>query len=65
MTSELEALYQRLDQMRMTEADRHLAKIHLAQAEALVDLCAAAVRVIRGRSAQAPRSSGLAARASS
>ena len=65
MTSELEALYARLDQMRMTEADRHMAKVHLARAEALAEMCAAVARFIRGRSARALRSSGLAARASS
>lgn len=68
MISELEVLYKRLDEMRMTEADRHAAKASLAQAEALlelVELVARAVRFIRGRSVPAPRSSGRPAQASS
>ncbi len=63
--SELETLYKRLDEMRMTEADRHAAKASLAQAEALIELAARAVRFIRGGSAPAPRSSGRPAQASS
>jgi sulfopyruvate decarboxylase TPP-binding subunit len=65
MITELEILYRRLDEMRMTEADRHVAKIQLARAEALIGLCAAAARFIRGRSARALRSPGLPAQASS
>jgi hypothetical protein len=65
MISELEVLYKRLDEARMTEADRHAAKAHLAQAEALVELVASAARFIRGRSVAAPRSSGRPAQASS
>ena len=65
MISELEALYKRLDETRMTEADRHMAKVNLAQAEALVELLARAARFIRGRSVPAPRSSGRPAQASS
>lgn len=65
MISELEALYKRLDEMRMTEADRHAAKANLAQAEALIELAARAARFIRGRSAPTLRSSGQPAQASS
>lgn len=69
MTTELEALYARLDRVRMTEADRHMAKAHLARAEALANFLHSAVvgltRIIRARSAQAPRSSDLQARGSS
>jgi hypothetical protein len=38
MITEIETLYARLDKMRLTTADRHLAKARLAQAEALADL---------------------------
>jgi hypothetical protein len=65
MMSELEVLYRRLDEMRMTQADRHMAKASLAQAEALAELRARAARFIRGRSVPAPRSSGRPAQASS
>lgn len=65
MISELEVFYKRLDQVRMTEADRHMAKVHLARAEALVELAARAARFIRGRSVPAPRSPARPAQASS
>jgi hypothetical protein len=65
MTTELEALYAHLDRVRMTEADRHMAKVHLARAEALADFLHGAVagltRIIRARSARAPRSLDLQA----
>jgi hypothetical protein len=63
MITEIEALYARLDSIRMSPADRHLARVRLEQAEALADLLhkavAALARLIRGRSARAPRSSDL------
>lgn len=69
MINELEALYAHLDRVRMTQADRHMAKVHLARAEALANFLHGAVagltRLIRARSAQAPRSSDLHARGSS
>lgn len=66
MISELEALYKRLDEMQMTEADRHAAKASLAQAEALASFLAALTRRLGGaRSAPAPRSSGRPVQASS
>jgi hypothetical protein len=65
MVTELEALYTRLDKIRMTEADRHMARASLEQAEALADALMGAIallrRVTRGRSARAPRSLGLQA----
>ena len=65
MISEIETLYQRLDEMRMTPADRHMAKVQLARAEALADLLHQATtglaRLLRARSARAPRSLGLQA----
>jgi hypothetical protein len=68
MITELEALYARLDRVRMTEADRHMAKAHLARAEAFANFLHGAVagltRIIRARSAQAARSSDLQARGS-
>lgn len=36
-TTELETLYDRLDKIRMTPADRALAKVRLAQAEAFAE----------------------------
>ena len=65
MTTELEALYARLDRVRMTEADRQMAKANLARAEALANflqrLAAALARLMRGRIARAPRSLDLQA----
>jgi hypothetical protein len=65
MISEIETLYQRLDEMRMTPADRHMAKVQLARAEALADLLHQAAtglaRLLRARSARASRSLGLQA----
>jgi len=65
MITELETLYRRLDEMRMSAADRELAKARLAQADALAQFVLAAVaalrRLTRVRSAQAPRSPDLQA----
>lgn len=69
MDTELEAIYARLDRMRMSEADRHLARARMAQAEAFAGFLhkaiAAASRLIQGQSAQAPRRPDLGARAPS
>jgi hypothetical protein len=66
MITELEALYKRLDEMRMTPADRELAKARLAQAEAFVAAFEGALarlaRLIGAYNARAPRTLGLAAR---
>ena len=63
--NDLNVLYSRLDEVRMTSADRQLAKASLAQAEALANflqrLAAALARLRRGRSARAPRSLDLQA----
>jgi hypothetical protein len=63
--TELEALYAHLDRVRMTEADRQMAKANLARGEALADFLHRAVagltRIIRARSARAPRSPDLQA----
>ena len=65
MISEIETLYQRLDEMRMTTADRHMAKVQLARAEALTDLLHKAATglalLLRARSARALRSLDLQA----
>lgn len=67
MISELEALLKRLDEMRMTPAERNLAKARLMQAEAIANGLQAAMkalgRLIPGRSAPAPRNLGLHAQA--
>lgn len=67
--TEFEAMYARLDRVRMSEADRHLARAHLEQAEALAEILhkgvSALARLIRARSAPAPRSRDLGVRASS
>jgi hypothetical protein len=64
--TELETLYRRLDETRMSAADRELAKARLAQADALAGfflaLGAGVTRLMRAGSAPAPRSSGLNAR---
>jgi hypothetical protein len=69
MTTKLEALYARLDRVHMTEADRHMAKVHLARAEALANFFHGALarlsRIVRARSVQASRRSDLQARGSS
>jgi hypothetical protein len=69
MITEVETLYDRLDRMRMSPADRHLAKASLEQAEAFAEFLHRALhaltRLSRGRSAQAPHSPDLGARASS
>ena len=44
--SDLEHLYRRLDEMRMSEHERQRAKAHLARAEALVELIRASAGVI-------------------
>lgn len=63
MISELEALFKRLDEMRMTPAERNLAKARLMQAEAIaigLQACLRALgRLIPGGSAPAPRNPGL------
>lgn len=46
-TTELEAFYDRLDKIRMTPADRELAKARLAQAEAFAAALHAAVAAVR------------------
>lgn len=43
MISEVETLYSRLDKVRMTPADRELAKARLAQAEAFAGVLHAAI----------------------
>jgi len=62
MISEVESLYTRLDKLRMTPADRELAKARLAQAEAFAALLHAALerlgRVVRGGD-HGPRRPGL------
>jgi hypothetical protein len=67
MISELETLFKRLDEMRMTPAERNLAKARLMQADAIANGLHAAfrnlARLIPGRSAPAPRSLGLHAQA--
>lgn len=67
MISELETLFKRLDEMRMSPAERNLAKARLMQAEAIAHGLQAALkalgRLIPGRSAPAPRSLGLHAQA--
>jgi len=67
MDTELEAIYARLDRMRMSQADRHLARARLAQAEVFASLLhkavATAARLMQGQSAQAPRRPDLGARA--
>jgi len=47
MITELEVLYARLDNVRMTAADRALARANLEQAEALADLLAGALALVR------------------
>jgi len=44
--SDLEHLYRRLDEIRMSEYERQRAKAHLARAEAAVALIAATGRLI-------------------
>ena len=65
MISKIETLYRRLDEVRMTPADRHMAKVQLARAEALADLLHKAAtglaRLLRVRIARAPRSLDLQA----
>lgn len=69
MDTELAAIYARLDRIRMSEAERHLARARMEQAEAFAALLhravAAVARLMQGRSAQAPRRPDLGARASS
>jgi hypothetical protein len=69
MDTELEAMTTWLDRLRISEADRHLARIEMERAEAFAALVhkavAATTRLIRGQSAQAPRSPDLGAPASS
>lgn len=66
MITELDVLYQRLDQMNMTPADRELAKARLAQADALAAAFQGAVatlaRLIGAQSDRAPRTLGLPGR---
>jgi len=47
MITELEVLYARLDSVRMTAADRALARANLEQAQALSDLLTAALALLR------------------
>lgn len=47
MITELEVLYTRLDSVRMTPADRALARANLEQAEALAALLAGALALVR------------------
>jgi len=62
MISEVETLYSRLEKLRMTSADRELAKARLAQAEAFAAGLHAIVsqlsRRVRGAS-RGPRQPGL------
>lgn len=64
MLTELETLYTRLDKLRMTPAERELAKARLAQAEAFAAALAGAVSALgrlashRGHS-RGTRHSGL------
>ena len=56
MISEVESLYARLDKLRMTPADRELAKARLAQAEAFASgLHAAYMRLARLVHGRRPR----------
>ena len=43
----LEALYARLDEIRMSEAERQQARAALAQADALVDLTLDLVKLVK------------------
>jgi len=65
--TELEVLYRRLDEVRMTAADRELAKARLAQADAVAGFFLAVAagfrRLMRAGTAPARRNSGLSARA--
>jgi hypothetical protein len=67
MKTRHEPLYARVEALPLQYADRELAKAYLANADAfasfLYEVVAAAKRLIAGRSAQAPRSSDLRARA--
>jgi hypothetical protein len=47
MTTEIEALFAHLDKMRMTPAERDLAKARLAQADALAAALLAAVAAVK------------------
>ena len=67
MKTRTEPLYARVEALPLQYADRELAKAYLADADAfasfLYGAVAAVKRLIAGRSAQAPRSSHLRARA--
>lgn len=69
MITELETLYRRLDDMRMSAAERELAKARLAQGDAIARFflagASAVSRLMRAGSASARHSSDLNARASS
>jgi hypothetical protein len=56
----LETLYARLDEIRMSSAERQQARIALAQADALVDFALDAVRLVK-RLAGARARSGYSA----
>ena len=47
MITEIETLYTRLDKLRMTPAERELAKARLAQAEVFAEAVHAAVAALR------------------
>jgi hypothetical protein len=47
MTTEIEALFARLEKMRMTPADRELAKARLAQADAFAAALLASLSWLR------------------
>ena len=67
MKTRYEPLYARVQALPLQYADRELAKAYLADADAfasfLYEAVAAVKRLIAARSAQAPRSSRLRARA--
>jgi hypothetical protein len=69
MDTELEAITTWLDRLRLSEAERHLARAEMERAEAFAELVHRAVkalgRLAQGHSAQAPRSPDLGAPASS
>ncbi len=55
MISELEALYISVDKIRMSEADRHMAKVRLAQADAFAGLLLGGVDLVKRLLGSRPR----------
>jgi hypothetical protein len=69
MDTELEAISTCLDRLRLSEAERHLARVEMERAEAFAAFVHKAVialrRLVQGHDAPAPRRPDLGAPASS